>query len=724
MSAQAPDPLATGSSPQGSWTEGVSASAGSCQRLAPVSGRYEGEMTGPNPGRYLLDLRVDIDPRYPNSPVLDRISGDLYQLFRFRWPFGGRPLSWRIYRESWIVESPLVQWSACQVEVTGRVRYYKGNHPITELHLVIPWRTAQPIGPAEVTFREVGGSSAAFKCDKRSNAFRELRLEVDVCASVNAPPILPAYDTHAHPVRPHDLPQRTLTIEEAYREAGVEVTIEPQHSLIDDSAAEFASWTPAELHDAMEQHFSQIRGGWPKWNLWCLLASTFEDPLVGGIMFDASATYGGAGRAPERQGCAIFRQHPWFAALTAGDAPATAQAEAQRKYLDTLVHEMGHAFNFLHSWNKGRPDALSWMNYDWRYDNRNGPESYWSNFRFRFDDEELLHLRHGDRAAVIMGGDPWASGGHLEAPVGALSELQGEAPVELLLRSKGYFQFMEPVAVELRIKNIADLPLELDTQLAPEFGGVVLYIRRPDGRVLEYAPVMCQLATPKLEVLQPEGRSVEGEDRRSQNVLLSFGADGYYFDEPGEYLVRAMYQGPGDLLIPSNILRVRLGQPFSQEEERLAQDYYSYETGLALYLQGSPSPFLQKGRDTLRAVNERFPQTPLGAQLSLILAQGLARPFFRVQEGALVKAQEADPKTALELTAQALAQHKRDETTFPNLTYHALRRTRANLLAQVGEVEEAKKELNTLVRYLKGRGVNPPVLEEIQQYARTLGATA
>ena len=48
-----------------------------------------------------------------------------------------------------------------------------------------------------------------------------------------------------------------------------------------------------------------------------------------------------------------------------------------RQFLYTWVHEAGHAFNFLHSWDKGRPDALSWMNYDWRYDQRNGADTFW-----------------------------------------------------------------------------------------------------------------------------------------------------------------------------------------------------------------------------------------------------------------------------------------------------------------------------------------------------------
>jgi hypothetical protein len=69
---------------------------------------------------------------------------------------------------------------------------------------------------------------------------------------------------------------------------------------------------------------------------------------------------------------------------------------------------MDHAFNFLHSWDGNRPDALSRMNYDWKYDNRNGTDFFWGNFRMLFDDKELLCMRPGDRATVIMGGEPRA----------------------------------------------------------------------------------------------------------------------------------------------------------------------------------------------------------------------------------------------------------------------------------------------------------------------------
>ncbi len=700
-------------------TVDVSRSSGAlvprCFRQFPISGRYEGEMTEPSPGSYVLDLRVDIDVRYPNSPVMDRVSGDMHQLFGFRWPFGGRFYNWRIYRRSWIVEQPTVTWDTCQVEITGQVRFWKGSATDTELRVVIPWGNFGAIGPAVVTLTEPSGAKMVFRCGKKSDAFRDVTLEVDVCRSVSDEPLLPTYDTHAHTNRPVDLPQRNLTIQEAYREAGINMTIRPECTVIDDTKSSFRSWSEAELHDAMEQHFSQVRSGWPKWQLWCILAGAFDDPLVGGIMFDYQGT-------EQRQGCAVFRKHQWFDDLVAGPPSDARQAAALRKFLYTYVHEIGHAFNYLHSWDKGRPDALSWMNYDWRFDRRNGADSFWANFRMRFDDEELVHLRHGDRSSVIMGGDPWSSGGHLEAPAGAMSELLGEAPLGLLLRSKGYFQFMEPVILELRIRNLADLPLEVDTQLHPEFGGVTLYIRRPDGTIVEYSPVLCKLARPNLCTLQPlaADKDNEGEDRHSQNVMLSFGADGFYFDQPGEYLVRAIYQGPGELLIPSDSHRLRIGHPFSPDEEHLAQDYFTHETGMALYLGGSSSPFLEKGMNALQEIAERYPKSSKGAQVALLLAGHLAQPFFRIQDETLVNVREADPIGALALTEKAMDQQKRDASTFTNIGYHALRRTRARLMATVGQVDEAKKELNQLARQLKARGVNEPVLREIQALAKSL----
>jgi hypothetical protein len=667
---------------------------------------------------------------------MDRVSGDIYQVFSFGLP-GRPPFTWRVYRESWIVDSPTVNWSRCSVTITGTVRWWQGIHPQTSILIEIPWKTFSAAGPATVTFSYTDGATETYTCSRRSDAFRTLNLEVDVVQSASAGTVLPTYDTHAHHVRPAGLPQRVLTVEGAYREAGVDVTIRTDRTIIDDSAPDFASWSPAELHDAMETHFSQIGGGWPRWEMWGMLAGQFDSPSVGGIMFDAAAAFGGAGEPPERQGFAVFRNHSWFSNLPAGAPTTQAEAQALRHFLYTWVHEAGHAFNFLHSWNKNRPDALSWMNYDWRYDNRNGVNSFWSNFEFRFDDEELIHLRHGNRAAVIMGGDPWASGGHiesppgagyLEAPPGALSQVEGTPPLEVLIRSKGYFAFMEPVEIEVRLRSLLpDMPLTVDAQLDPAFGGVTVFLRRPDGRILEYEPIMCKLAMPKLQTLQPANNGVVGEDRYSESIFLSYGRYGFYFDVSGDYLVRALYQGPGDTLIPSNIHRIRVGHPTSKEEDRLAQDFFTYPVGMSLYLGGSQSSHLEQGMDTLREVAARFTDSLVGAKAASVVAESVARPFFQIQEKdkqrILRQTHRPQPEEALQLTEPVLSVYRSAagrEARALNLGYHHLIRNRSKYLAQVDQEQRAREELATLREDLAKRGVHEPVLEEIRAYEQSL----
>lgn len=665
---------------------------------SPVSGRYYGEMTAPNSGRFALELRVDIDPRYADSPVFNRVSGDVYQVYQFG----------KVYQESWVVDNPTVTWSASSVEVTGPVRYYRGIHLPTRVQIVIPWSSAD-IGQAEVTFTKGDLFPAAvYHCKRESNAFRAVSLEVDVCHSVNVPPLLPSYDTYAHSNRPADLPQRTLTIEECYQDAGVAMSVNPTHSIVDDSAN--PTWNDAELHDAMETYFSEYSGAWPKWYVWCLLASTYHIPEVAGIMFDYR-------KPPYRQGCAVFRNHVWFKGLPSGVPANDAQAEALREFLFCYVHEIGHGFNLMHSWQKlyanppqtNRPDALSWMNYVWKYDQRNGPGTFWANFCFTFDDEELVHIRHGDRNTVIFGGEPFAEG----AALSDIPEIYGEAPVKFIVRSKEYFHFLEPVILELKVKNISDEPMNLSTELNPEFGGVLIFIQRPDGHTVAYEPVLCKLSRIELKKLDPNGR-------HCQNILVSFGRHGHYFDEPGLYRIRAVYQGLGDMFVPSDIHQIHIGHPLSQDEDHAARDFYSRDTGIALYLGGSDSPFLKTAMDYLQAMAKQFQESPVGAHLSLVLGQNLARPFHRIEDRKRILFRQIDPEGALNLINRAFKQHEQDETTFQNITYHEGAREKATLLAMQGKIREAKEELKELVEYLGGKGVKRDILDGINAYAKKL----
>jgi hypothetical protein len=682
----------------------------------PVSGRYDGEMSLPQAGRFALDLRVDIDSALANSPVMNRVSGDFYQVFRTTLP-GQPPLVSKTYIDSWIIDHPQVTWSSDHVDIEGSVRFWTGAHAATTAAIRIGWDNAQHSRSGTVTLTETGGARRSFTCHRSSESFRNLDLEMAVCASVNAQVLRPSYDTSWHDNRPSNLPQRMLSIEAAYRETGVEVSIDPNVTVIDDSAPQFRSWTVAELHDAMETHFSRYHGKWPNWALWGLLAGSYEDSAVGGIMFDAAAAEGGESgtESSERRGFAVFRRHSWFDHLIAGGPQTQEQAAAMRQFLYTWVHESGHAFNFLHSWDKARPDSLSWMNYDWRYDQRNGADSFWQRFAFRFDDDELIHLRHGNRASVIMGGDPWSSGSHLEAPNLAMAQIEGDPPLELVIRAQPYFELMEPVLLEVRLRNLlTNAPVVVEKRLAPEYGGVIVHIQKPDDRVVKYDPVVCAVGSPKSVTLAPSTANQQGEDRFSRDIFLTYGASGFYFDQPGEYRIRAIYQGHGDLLVTSNTLRIRIGTPVSQEANRLAQDYFSDQVGLGLYLQGSRSPFLKKGVEFLHDLTDRYKDSLLGANTAIALAQGISRPFFRVadpQSQKMVMTAKADPKEALKLTDIPLKVLRERRDKLLNLAYARVVRRRAEYHEAAGTPGKAKNELSALQRDLADRGANATVIK-------------
>jgi len=146
----------------------------------------------------------------------------------------------------------------------------------------------------------------------------------------------------------------------------------------------------------------------------------------------------------------------------------------------------------------------------------------------------------------------------------------------------------------------------------------------------------------------------------------------------------------------------------------------SQNDGRAITCMHAFMPYLKDGMKTLETMAEKYQESPMGTHLSLVLAQNMSRPFYRIDKGKLHLYRQANPTKALDLTNRALQQHDRDETTFQNINYHRCSQHKANLLATLGRKREAQQELKKLVGYLKGRGVNKPVLNEISEYAKKL----
>ena len=85
---------------------------------------------------------------------------------------------------------------------------------------------------------------------------------------------------------------------------------------------------------------------------------------------------------------------------------------------------------------------------------------------------------------------------------------------------------------------------------------------------------------------------------------------------------------------------------------------------------------------------------------------------------AMPSAAKAEPTRALKLTDGALKLVKAEEKM--NIAYHGLVRRRAQILLDQGKADVAKKEVSALHNDLKKRGVNQPVLDEIEALGKKL----
>jgi hypothetical protein len=667
-------------------------------------------MVFPIGGKSLLELRIDVDKIHDNCPVMNRISGDFYQTY----PAGGnskvsiRDTSYsNVYLGSWIVDEPVISSSLpLSVEIYGNVRFWKGNHPKTTIKLIVYCISNNSTEQADVVFTTISGTITKYICIKKSPYFRDIELELDMTKSVTEKPLLPTYDTHWHSNRPAELSRRTLTLHECYREAGINLSGNPRNNIIDDSAASFMNWDDDELYDAMATYYSHYNKTLPAWKMWGFLCGKYEKDNVLGIMFDADVRFSSQVNKPQRRGFAVFKNNPLFVDLILNSETPTneKQAHTMRQYLRTFVHETGHTFNLIHPWKKDNPSSLSWMNYPKNYpygpnDPRNNEDEYWNNFRFRFDDEELIHMRHGDRESVIMGGDPWSSGGQIVDKSSFPKLSENGSPIEFLLRSKNHFDYMEPIEIELRLKNLLEFPITVDILLNPEYGRVKVFIVAPNGSISQFDPLLVKESNPTAFPLMPIDNGTEGSDRYSETILLTYGKGGFYFSQPGDYQIQAIYQGFENIVIPSNILRIRVRPPVSNEEDNMAYDFFTYQVGMNLYLRGSQSSFLADGKRKLEEIFNLGISNSMNAKIAYILACTENKSFFKIVGGKLEQTHKPCPEKVITITKPAkdyyLKALKAKQKEF-NIPYRNIAQTRINAYKQLNKLNDAKEELMDL----------------------------
>ncbi len=545
-----------------------------------------------------------------------------------------------------------------------------------------------------------------------SRYFDPVEFEVDRVS--NAGSIVTSYDTGSHPTRPAALPNETLSLETVYQRAGFDATRSPASATIPTAGAGAnGTWSDAEMHNAMVAYWSRFANR-PQWAMWVLYAARHDSGRsLGGVMFDDIGTQ-------HRQGTAIFTDS-FIQDVPSGDPNAAAWRNRMQFW--TAIHEMGHAFNLAHSWQKAlgapqapgdpwiplanAPEARSYMNYPFRVSG--GQSAFFGDFQFRFTDDELVFMRHAPRRFVQMGNSNWFVNHGFEQP-DALSHTGNWALNIRPNRDTNTYRFLEPVTMELKLTNTGDRVASVDHELLKDGRHINVYIQREGGLTKPWRPMITHCHEEETEQVDP-GKSIYGAH------MISTSTDGWLIDEPGFYKVQAAVD-LGDEIVVSNVLRLYVGAPASQSEEAVAPDYFTEDVGRVLSFGGAPQ--METAGAVLRTVTETCKDNPAVKHAEVALSSPKLRDFKVLavdgsRSDLKVKAENAKVSQAAKTqTAALLKNPDAAADTFGHIQYFGCLRNLSEAMEEAGDKTGAIKVMEDTVKVMKKRNILASVIDNTE----------
>lgn len=636
------------------------------------------------------ELRVDVDGVMPTMTV----SGTITRLF------GGR-LTW-IAR---VTKDPATDaW-------TGPISYRDGTTSLRPQATVSVKLTGGPFLPlfrkATATFSGGSGSSVTLNYTFEKAAFREVAFEYDTVSDATA---VTTHNPTSHPNHSPSVPNSTLSLESAYARLGIQVTKTGGDSAIPiGDAGANTTWSDQEMHDAMQAHWSRWADA-PQWAIWVLFARLHDQGTsLGGIMFDDIGT-------AQRQGTSIFSDS-FIAQPPAGEAHPGPWVERMKFW--TAMHEIGHSFNLAHSWQKSlgtswvpladEPSALSYMNYPFFYPG--GLDAFFAAFEYGFSPDELLFLRHAPERLVKMGAEPWFSNHGFEKDAFEQLRAAVTGPLELELRvhRQPRFEFLEPVVVELRLKNVSSTPTVVDGNALRD-DGLAIVVAKDGGDSKRWLPFARYCMAPSPTVLQP------GE-AMYQPLFLSAGTGGWLISDPGTYTVYAATETEQDSAALSRPLTIVVDRPSGSEAERLAGDVFTKEVAHTLAFGGSR--VLKGANQILQQVAERLPESRAAVHATAVLGTPMVADGKVLEVTAdgreTVKIIPGAPAEARQLLSAALGDFDRAADSLGHIAVTEQTKRLAAVMAVEGDTSARADLLRGSAEALARRGVLPGVVKALRQ---------
>ena len=456
----------------------------------------------------------------------------------------------------------------------------------------------------------------AFAADFVGVGQRALGLEIEIETGVAGPPEVMHQDAR-------------MSIEVALSRAGIETHQVGRSDALPSAPA--GGWSEKQIEGLMTST-AQIDLSSRGFGLQVLWLSRSNRPGLLGVMFDTQDER-------PRQSVAIFAE-----AIRA-NIPSD-DALRGRKLIQTAVHEIGHALNLAHRFERevGRADSLSCMNYDWRYLGGERASEYWNKFDYGFDSDELMFLRHAPYPAIVQGGAAFHSVRYWHEGTGGYKPYVPETPLpdldlELLPPPNGtLFGFAQPVLLGLRITNKSRAPLTVPVSLLDAKAGFVeLLVRKvARGRAATGAPESFQPVMARcFDLAQEITRTIPPGGTFEDNVNLTFGAAGFSFAEPGRYEIQALLviydpSRRADRIAPSNTLTLDIQYPVGRDDHAIGDLMLTADAGRWFAL-GAPERLDAVGEKLIDLASDKMKSEqhrPLCGAILRTAMFGAARPRF------------------------------------------------------------------------------------------------
>jgi len=207
-------------------------------------------------------------------------------------------------------------------------------------------------------------------------------------------------------------------------------------------------------------------------------------------------------------------------------------------------------------------------------------------------------------------------------PLMAQHQLKLTIRTEMLDYFPGY-----PVIVYVSLESLAyEYPTEVFGALEPEYGFVEYMIKTPEGKEITFVPWAYKEHPDPVKTLKGGGII-------RKEAKIFFGANGFTFTTPGEYILKAVYMKE----IESNEWAFSIRSLYSEKHQEVS-DLFTGNPEVGYFLLFEGGDHLVEGKKRLEMAAALFPTHEFGSYANYVLGVNLLQDFANFKEKRLRKA--------------------------------------------------------------------------------------